>query len=635
MVGHTNEVEVLINAASCRGLLDSGSMVSSISESFYSALDPKPELHSLTDFSLDVSSANGSSVPYMGYVVVDIGIPTVDLDPVSVPVLIVQDTKYSSTVPVIIGTNVLNFFKTTAPSDKVPVEWSDVFSVLSSVHCLPVRCLGDMNIRIQPFETRTVMGKVRNVGEMSEAVTEGPDNSANLSVYPNLVHVKPSSSFCKVPVRMCNMSAHPVVIKPNSLLCHLQDIDVVRRIDPFEASSPKAHNSDKSLEDLGISIPTDDLTTDEYSKAEEFFSDWKHIFSSGPTDLGCTNIVEHGIEMTDSTPFKDHYRRIPPGMYEEVREHLKDMLDAGAIRESKSPFSSNVVLVRKKDGSLRFCIDYRRLNNRTIKDSYDLPRIEESIDSLAGSKFFSKLDLRSGYWQVAMKESDKYKTAFSVGPLGFYECNRMGFGLTNAPATFQRLMERAMGSLNLTECLIYLDDVIVFSKTKEEHFLRLKSVFQRLEEAGLKLKGSKCDFFRTSVKYLGHIVSANGVETDPEKIAVLRDWPQPQSLKELRSFLGFAGYYRRYIDGFSQLAKPLNDLLVGHSTNKTSKSKKSATSWCWGSEQQSAFDSLLERLSSPPILAYADFSKPFLLNTDASGVGLGAVLYQVQKERNE
>ena len=287
MVGRANEVDVLINATSCKGLLDSGSMVSSISESFYSSLDPKPDLDSLTDFSLDISSANGSSVPYTGYVVVDIGMPTVDLDPVSVPVLIVPDTKYSASVPVIVGTNVLNFFKTSAPNDKVPVEWSDVFSILSSVHCLPVRCLGDTSIKIPPFETRTVMGKVRNVGEMSEAVTESIENSAELSVYPNLVHVKPSSSFCRVPVRMCNMSAHPVIIKPNYLLCRLQDIDVVRRIDPFEGSLPKPHNADKSLEDLGISIPTDVLTVDEQEKAKQFFSEWKHIFSSGPTDLGC------------------------------------------------------------------------------------------------------------------------------------------------------------------------------------------------------------------------------------------------------------------------------------------------------------------------------------------------------------
>ena len=191
----------------------------------------------------------------------------------------------------------------------------------------------------------------------------------------------------------------------------------------------------------------------------------------------------------------------PPGLYEEVRQHLKEMLEAGAIRKSRSPYCSNVVLCRKSDGSLRFCIDLRKLNNRTIKDAYTLPRVNDSLDSLLGSKYFTKLDLRSGYWQVEIKEEDKHKTAFTVGPLGFYECNRMAFGLTNAPATFQRLMESCMGELHLKECLIFLDDILIFSKNVEEHIKRLEGVFQRLEKHNLKLKPSKCEFFMTEVKY--------------------------------------------------------------------------------------------------------------------------------------
>ena len=175
------------------------------------------------------------------------------------------------------------------------------------------------------------------------------------------------------------------------------------------------------------------------------------------------------------------------------------------------------MLVRKKDGSLRFCIDFRKLNSSTIRDAYTLPRIDDTIDTLLGAKFFSKLDLRSGYWQVEMKEEDKNKTAFSVGNLGFYECNRMAFGLTSAPATFQRLMERTMGKLNLRECLIFLDDILIFSENFEDHLERLEAVFSRLKQHGLKLKPSKCELFKTSVNYLGHVVSENGVKTDQIK----------------------------------------------------------------------------------------------------------------------
>ena len=206
---------------------------------------------------------------------------------------------------------------------------------------------------------------------------------------------------------------------------------------------------------------------------------------------------------------------MPPHLYEEVQKHLKEMVEIGAIRKSNSPWASAIVLVRKKDGSLRFCIDLRQLNNRTIKDAYSLPRIEETLDCLNGAKIFTSLDLKSRYWQVEMEEESKPLTAFTVGPHGFFECERMPFGLTNAPATFQRLMESCLGDLHLNWCIIYLDDIIVFSETPHEHIKRLCGVFQKLASAGLTLKPSKCEFFKKKITYLGHVVSENGIEVDP------------------------------------------------------------------------------------------------------------------------
>ena len=285
-------------------------------------------------------------------------------------------------------------------------------------------------------------------------------------------------------------------------------------------------------------------------------------------------------------------------------------------------------LFRKKDNSLRFCIELRRLNARTVPDAYSIPRVDETFDSLAGSKFFSKLDLRSGYWQVPLREEDNFKTALSVGPLVYYECNRMAFGLTNSPSTFQRMIERCMGVHNLRDCLIFLDDIIVFSKTFEDHCEKLEAVFECLKKHNLKLKGSKCEFFWDRVQYLGHIVSASGVETDADKISALKDWPVPTNVKEVRTFLGFAGYYRRFVENYSKIIRPLNDLLVGHSTNKKGKAKKKAPAWKRTASQQEAFDTVIRKLTFPPVLAYADFSKPFIFHTDSSGKGLGAVLYQ-------
>ena len=240
---------------------------------------------------------------------------------------------------------------------------------------------------------------------------------------------------------------------------------------------------------------TSEWTPEQQQRAKDVIKKYSFLFAMGTLDLGKTNLVKHKIELTDYTPIKDTYHRIPPHQYEEVRKHLKEMLDVGAIRRSNSPWASPVVLVRKKDGSLRFCIDLRKLNARTIKDAYSLPRIEDALDSLNGACIFTSLDLKSGYWQVELDESSIPLTAFTVGPLGFYECVRMPFGLTNAPATFQRLMESCLGELHLEWCIIYLDDIIIFSKNPDDHLTRLEGVFERLAKAGLKLKPSKCEFF--------------------------------------------------------------------------------------------------------------------------------------------
>ena len=286
-----------------------------------------------------------------------------------------------------------------------------------------------------------------------------------------------------------------------------------------------------------------------------------------------------------------------------------------------------MVLVRKKDGGLWFCINLCKLNNKTVKDGYSLPWIQDPLYCLHGAVWFSTLDLKSGYWQVELEEEAKPLTAFTMGPLGFGECECMPFGLTNAPATFQRLMESCFGELHLNWCIIYLDDIIVFSRTLEEHLHRLKAVISKLRAAGLKLKPTKCDLFQQQISYLGHIVSKEGVATDPDKIKDVTEWPQPTTVTEVRSFLGFMSYYTRFIPNFSKVAKPLNKLLQNL---EGTPSQKKRFKVCWGLEQQEAFETLQRLCMESPISAYADFKAPFVLHTDASGDGLGAVLYQVQ-----
>ena len=276
----------------------------------------------------------------------------------------------------------------------------------------------------------------------------------------------------------------------------------------------------------------------------------KRVFMQDGGRLGRTDVVLHQIDTGDAKPVKQPARRIPVQYRAEVEGMINDMLANKVIRPSNSPWASPVVLVKKKDGSLRLCVDYRKLNQVTRKDSFPLPRIDETIESLDKSIWFSTLDLASGYWQVEVHPTDKEKTAFAI-PSGLYEFETMPFGLTNAPATFQRLMQTVLKELIPQVCLVYIDDIIIHSRTIDEHFKHLQLVFDRLLAAGLKLKPSKCCFLRSEVKYLGHIIGKNGVRTDPAKIEQVRDWPVPANATEVKSFLGLASYYRKFVQDFA------------------------------------------------------------------------------------
>ena len=299
---------------------------------------------------------------------------------------------------------------------------------------------------------------------------------------------------------------------------------------------------------------------------------------------------------------------------------IAKMLEQGIVKPSSSPWASPVVLVAKKDGSMRFCEDYRRLNSITRMDTYPLPRVDDSLDLLAQTSHFSTLDLASGYWQVGMEASSQPKTAFCAHS-GLYEFTVMPFGLCNAPATFQRLMETVLHGLARDKCFVYLDDVLVVGKTFEEHTNNLREVLTRLREAGLRLKPSKCHLAKARVTYLGYVVSREGIVADPDKVAAVQGFPTPTTVRELRSFLGLASYYRRFIPGFSKVASPLFML-----THKGSE-------FVWSQECKRVFEQLKSLLSTAPILVFPNFEKEFILETDASLSGLGAVLAQQQDNK--
>ena len=409
---------------------------------------------------------------------------------------------------------------------------------------------------------------------------------------------------------------------------------VPRVIDTISTERPKEKPTLTEAEQQVLLLDKLDLSgleawpTEQAEKARGLLQEYHDIFSLEKHGMGHTNTTKHKIVLKDlDTPsFTERFHRIPPPQLDEVREHLKLMLDVGVVQPSNSPWCNAVVLVRKKDGSLRFCIDFRRLNALTVKDSHPLPCICETLESLAGASHYSTFDLNSGFWQVPMDEESKQYTAFTLGSMGLYECESMPFGLCNALPTFQRLMQNCLGELNLTYCLIYLDDVIVFSEMPEEHLQRMCVVFDRLREHGLKLKPSKCNVFKSEINYLAHHVSQKGVLPLKKNLESIAQCPPPDTYTKVKSFVGLVGHYRHFIKGFAKIAAPLYDLTSGNNKDKKSEHVNLSP------EALEAFDRLKAACLQAPILAFPDFDKPFLLETDASGRGLGAVLSQKQAD---
>ena len=311
-------------------------------------------------------------------------------------------------------------------------------------------------------------------------------------------------------------------------------------------------------------------------------------------------MIQHQIPTCDDIPVNQRHRRIHPNQLAEVKQHLQDLLDKGVIRPSQSNYASPIVLVRKKNGALRMCVDYRQLNAKVKGDAYPLPRIDESLDILGGAKYFSTIDLASAYNQVEVAPADRHKTAFTT-PFGLFEYNRMPFGLGGAPATFQRVMQTIFRDELLEILIVYLDDIIVFSQDISTHLKRLEMVFRKLQEHGLKIEAKKCQFFRPKVTYLGHVVSAEGVATDPAKTEAVTNWPKPKTLKDLRLFLGFASYYRRFVPHFAQVARPLHELVSNlYEGGKNGKQRNKSVEGSWNQDCQKAFESSSKPLPVHP-----------------------------------
>ena len=424
-----------------------------------------------------------------------------------------------------------------------------------------------------------------------------------------------------IPVRVFNVGDTPVKVRRGQDVGILEDaVSVTNLVHVDEDVSPDGLNEyDYLPEELQAVIDKarENIGPGDAARLSAVLKRHRDVFHVEGDPIGHTDLVEHSVDTGSARPVKQRVRPVPMGLSDEVDRQLDEMLEQGVIEPSSSPWSSPIVLVKKKNGKVRFCVDYRRLNELTVKDAYPLPRISETLDTLGGSRYFCCLDMKSGFWQVGLDEQAKEKSAF-VTKRGLFQWNVMPFGMANAPATFERLMDLVLAGLNWSKCLVYMDDILVFGTSFRECLDNLDAVLTALGEANLRVSPEKCSLFLSQIAYLGHVLSAKGVQPDPTKVEKVRHWPVPVNLTEVRAFLGLASYYRRWIKDFATIAAPLHRL------------QRKDEEWKWTPACQGAFESLRDALCEAPVLSFPRKEGRFILDTDASKDGLGGTLSQIQ-----
>lgn len=680
LIGKKSLLKCFISGYAATALFDTGSQVSIIDRSWKETFVPNLQVRSLGELldpgeSLDLYAANGEPLPYDGWVEL-----TVNLTGNDNPNLEIQVPFLVSQVPFtqpLLGSNILReMMKGQASSESAPlmlvnllqkalgvkVEQAEAMvhfiqAQKTSAHSMATIRVGKENVTIPAGKTIHVQCRVPPSFDTSDPVVlyEPSENSTTLeqlSVGEGLLELS-KSRWPRIHVPISNHTKHEIILPKRTSLGSIQHIAkfiemkktetqhaetplTTLRADVNNVITPKTPPTESWKPPVDLSH----LTQEQQEIVEKMLSEESAAFARDGSDIGCIPSLQMPIRLRDDISVQKAYASIPKPLYKEVKEYIQELLLKGWIVKSQSPYAAPIVCVRKKDGSLRLCIDYRLLNKKTVPDKHPLPRIQDLLDSLGGYSWFSILDQGKAYHQGFIAEGSRHVTAFTT-PWGLYEWVRIPFGLSNAPAAFQRSMEEMLDTLRDECCIPYLDDVLCYSRSFEEHVEVLRRVLQALQHHGVRLRPEKCEFFRKEVRYVGRLVSADGVRVDPKDVEAVQALKEktPQTVGDVRRLLGFLSYYRAYVQDFSRIARPLYKLLeVGPSppqpkpANRPAKGPQlpSRTPVEWNSEHQQILERLINILTNPPVLAYPDFERPFILHTDASQQGLGAVLYQNQ-----
>ena len=690
LVGEKPVVKCLLDGKMVYMLWDTGSMVSLVGRKWLRKHFPHKRIYSVSEFleekegGLRVTAANSSEVEVDGVVVFDFVLGDSGAS-FAVPVLV----SSQEVAEPILGYNIIEHLILKGSSDQqVALETSlqgnasgfKVESLSTVVH--EKAAASDYITNIKTSNTvsvpagRRIQIKCRvktNCDDSDQTVYFSPnltDSDEELTFNETVSHLKRGRTN-HVIVDVLNLTNKEKVLSKGTIIGSVHSVSAVIPMVGFvkQEKEGKLEEREKVAQVGVVGVETGDseqkktknedadgarrwdlshLTGIQREMMEEVLLEAEGVFSKSEEDIGDIPDFQMPIKLVDDVPVTEAYRRIPPHLYQEVRNYIEDLRQNGWVRESYSAYASPIVCVRKKDGKMRMCIDYRKLNSKTVPFSQPIPRIQDILDTLGGKKWFSTLDMSRAYHQGYIAEEYRHLTAFCT-PWTLLEWIRIPFGLQNAPPAFQRYMNRALGDMKGEVCEPYLDDILVYAETFEAHAQNLRRVLLRLKEKGIKLRPDKCVFAKTEVRYLGRLVSGEGYRPDPADTASLEKFrAPPKNIGELRSLLGFMGYYRGYVRDFSRIVKPLYDLLSekkeesgkGKKVVKGKKSEKiggkkgqkqnSKELIHWTESHQLVLEQVIDHLQSPVVMAYPNFELPFFLTCDASNTGLGSVLYQKQ-----
>ncbi len=694
LVGSRCIVDCVMDNRPVRALWDTGAQSSIVNDPWrlnhlpHTIVRPISEL--LEDETLTVFAANDTPIPYIGWIEVSFRLgsdPTTTND-LQVPILVSSDPAVASDP--IIGYNVIeviinrNERKTKGEKKQLAHKVSKAFAITVKTAHRVVKLMqsGDSEIGVVrtgrkrvslPANQVTTVYIRAHVSSQAQGqhMVFSPDmlNSPPEGlIYHDVLVQIPERRVPYIPISVVNTTDRTICLDRHRVIGHLEPIKTIYTTpvqmkenettaetrDSTETKSSEASSTPQSEKQARRPTSWDPLvdlchlSEGQQEAVRRVLREECEAFAYDSDDVGCIPSLKMHITLHDTSPVQKTYMSVPKPLHSEVKEYLQDLLRRGWITPSRSPYSSPVVCVRKKDGGLRLCVDFRELNRKSVPDRHPIPRIQDMLDALGGSSWFSVLDQGKAYRQGHLDEESRPLTAF-ITPWGLYEWVRIPFGLSSAPAEFQRSMEYCLADLRDTICLPYLDDNLVHSHSFEEHLEHIRVVLQCYKKHGVKLTPKKCELFKSSVRFLGKLVTEEGYTMDPAEMAPVMALKEkaPATVGELRQMLGFLSYYRPFISNFSRLAHPLYNLLTApnpenHTPDPTVKrpsktGKKnnghlpSRTPIQWTRSHQEVLNQLVEALTKPPVLGYPDVTQPFVLHCDASQVGLGAVLYQRQQ----